>query len=165
MGPGGIPDRLKSEVFTVASLASGCRHCQAHGAYGLHLRGVNTERIQALWTFERSPLFTDAERAALRLACDAGAVPNGVTAQHFEDLRRHFSDDQIKEMLAVIALTGFLNRYSDTLSVVTDQESADWALEHLAPVGWALGKHAGAASEQRIAAPFHGEPFESLIPE
>ncbi len=164
MGPGQIPRPLKGEVFTVASLAAGCRHCQAHGAYGLHLRGASTERIQALWDFERSPHFNESDRAALRLARDAGVVPNAVAAHHYEDLRRHFSDDQIRELLAVIALTGFLNRYSDTLAVVTDQESADWAMQHLASVGWTLGKHAGAVSEQRTGAPFYSKPFESLIP-
>ncbi|MBS0420981.1 MAG: carboxymuconolactone decarboxylase family protein [Proteobacteria bacterium] len=164
MGPGEISAELKGEVFTVASLSSGCRHCQAHGAYGLHLGGTSDARIQALWDFERSTHFTEADRAALRLARDAGSVPNAVSAQHYEDLRRHFTDRQIQEVLAVIALTGFLNRYSDTLAVVTDQESVDWATNVLAPLGWQLGKHAGSQSEQRTEAPFSGTPFESLIP-
>ena len=164
LGPGDVSPRLKGEVFTVVSLASGCRHCQAHGAYGLHVRGTPDERIRALWDFERSSHFDDAERAALRLARDAGIVPNGVTAQHFEDLREHFEDSQIRELLAVIALSGFLNRYSDTLAVVTDQESVEWAQHYLAPLGWKVGKHAGASSEQRTGAPVPGRPIESLIP-
>ncbi len=164
MGPGQIPSQLKGEVFTIASLSSGCRHCQAHGAYGLHVGGTPVARIQALWDFERSSEFSDAERAALRLARDAGLVPNAVSAGHYEELRTHFSDEQIKEILAVIALTGFLNRYSDTLAVVTDQESLDWAMQYLAPLGWQLGKHAGATHEQRTGAPFSGKPLESLVP-
>lgn len=156
LGPGKISRQLKSEIFTVVSTASGCHHCQAHGAYGLHLNGTSLERIQALWTFEESPLFSGADRAALRLARDAGLVPNLVTAAHFEELRRHYSDEEIREFLAVIAISGFLNRYSDTLAVVTDQESADWAREYLSPVGWALGKHAGEDSEQRANFPSRG---------
>ena len=31
-----VSGELKQLVFTVASLASGCRHCQSHGAYHLH---------------------------------------------------------------------------------------------------------------------------------
>lgn len=164
LGPGDVPPQLKGEVFTVVSLAAGCRHCQAHGAYGLHTRGTPDERIQALWDFERSSHFSEPERSALRFARDAGTVPNGVTARHFEDLRTHYADAQITEMLAVIALSGFLNRYSDTLAVVTDQESVDWAKRFLAPLGWRLGKHAGSSSEQRTAAPALGRPIEALVP-
>lgn len=153
LGPGLVPDALKREVFTVCSMSAGCRHCQAHGAYGLHLVGVSDERIRALWNFERSEIFSEVDRAALRFARDAGLVPNLVTSQHFEVLRAHFTDLQIRELLAVIALSGFLNRYSDTLAVVTDEESAAWAGDVLAPVGWTLGKHVGSIDEQRKAFP------------
>ena len=61
-----VSGELKQLVFTVASLSSGCRHCQSHGAFHLHKIGVSDEKIQHLWSFETSDLFTDAERAALR---------------------------------------------------------------------------------------------------
>lgn len=77
---------------------------------------MSTARIQGLWDFERSAHFNEADRAALRFARGAASVPNAVTPQHYEDLRRHFSDEEIREIRAVIALTGFLNRYSDTPS-------------------------------------------------
>lgn len=153
LGPGSVTKELKGEVFTVAALASGCRHCQAHGAYGLHLDGMSNERIQALWNFETSPHFNDQDRAALRLASAAGAVPNAVRPEHFGELRKYFEDTQISELLAVIAMSGFLNRYSDTLAVVTDRESADWASKILSTVGWELGKHAGSPEEQRPGFP------------
>jgi hypothetical protein len=153
LGPGDVPAELKQEVFTVAAQASGCRHCQAHGAYGLHIMGASLERIQALWNFETSDLFAAKDRTALRFARDAGLSPNLVTAAHYRELRQHYSDRQIKELLAVIAISGFLNRYSDTLAVVTDAESADWAREALTPVGWEPGKHSGAREEQRPGYP------------
>lgn len=153
LGPGEVTKELKGEVFTVASIAAGCGHCQAHGAYGLHLDGASNNRILALWDFESSPLFGDAERAALKFARASAVVPNAVTPEHFEELRQYFGDRQISELLAVIALGGFLNRYSDTLAVVTDSESADWACEFLAPAGWQPGKHTGSAEERRPGYP------------
>jgi alkylhydroperoxidase family enzyme len=159
-GPSRVSRQLKGEVFTVASLAAGCRHCQAHGAYGLHLDGVDDDRIQALWDFERSDLFSEADRVALRFALDAGQVPNAVGPQHFAELRKHYSDREIAELLAVVGMSGFLNRYNDTLAVVTDQESVDWAQATLSQVGWDLGKHTGAAEEQR---PMHPATFERLL--
>ena len=116
-----VSGELKQLVFTVASLASGCRHCQSHGAYHLHKIGVPDDKIQALWSFETSDLFTDAE--------------------------------QIIEILAVIAVGGYLNRWNDTIATVTDQESIDYADRVLRQVGWDPGKHVGEAEEQRKAHP------------
>lgn len=153
MGEGALSKKAKWEAFTILSSASGCRHCQAHGGYGLHLAGVPTERIQALWDFEHSPLFSAADKAILRFALAAGSCPNAVTPDHHAALREYFSDQQITELLAVVGISGFLNRYSDSLAVVTDQESLDWATVFLAPVGWTPGKHQGTVEEQRSGFP------------
>ena len=148
-----VSGELKQLVFTVASLASGCRHCQSHGAYHLHKIGVPDEKLQAPWSFETSDLFTDAERAALRLAMAAGVAPNMTEPENFVEMRQHFTNIQIVEILAVIAVGGYLNRWNDTIATVTDQESVDFADQVLRQVGWDPGKHVGAAEEQRKAHP------------
>ena len=148
-----VSGELKQLVFTVASLASGCRHCQSHGAYHLHKIGVPDEKIQALWSFETSDLFTDAERAALRLAMAAGVAHNMTEPENFVEMRQHFTNIQIVEILAVIAVGGYLNRWNDTIATVTDQESVDFADQVLRQVGWDPGKHVGASEEQRKAHP------------
>ena len=151
LSPPGI--ELNMMVFTVASLSSGCRHCQAHGSYALDGFGVPVERVQALWSFQTSDLFDDRERAALNFAVAAGSVPSGVDATHHAALRAHFSDEEARTLLATVAVGGFMNRYNDALASVTDQESVDWAQENLGPLGWDLGRHAGAAHEQRTGPP------------
>lgn len=151
LGPPG--PELNFMVFTVSSLASGCRHCQAHGAYGLHRFGISDEKIVAMWDFESSDLFDRRERAALRFAVAAGATPNAVGPEHHADLRAGFSDEEVRGLLAVVALGGFMNRYNDSLATVTDAESADWAAELLGPLGWDIGKHVGAEHEQRTGPP------------
>jgi len=149
VAPNHLSRQLRAEIFTMASVASGCRHCQAHGAYSLHLIGADPDRIRAIWTFEDSAEFSEAEKSALRLARDAASVPNRVEPGHFVDLRAHWSDRQIVEMLAVISLSGWFNRWNDSIATVTDQESVDFAKEQLQAVGWELGKHEGEAREQR----------------
>lgn len=148
-----IPKEFKSMLFTMASLASGCTHCQSHGAYALNGMGVETERIQAIWEYETSELFSDAERAGLDLMRAAAQSPNASTPAHFVELRKHYSDEQIVEILAVNCLAGWLNRWNDTVATVTDQESVDWATENLSQVGWAPGKHVGEEHEQRKGHP------------
>ena len=115
--------------------------------------GVELEKVKALWSFTTSALFDDRERAALDFALAAGSVPNGVTADHHASIRRHFTDEEARSLLGAVALGGFMNRYNDSLATVTDAESADWAAEHLSPLGWDVGRHVGADHEQRSGPP------------
>ncbi|MEM6634566.1 MAG: hypothetical protein AAF667_01625 [Pseudomonadota bacterium] len=153
-------------LFFVYQLASGCVHCQAHGAFGIwdyteadnfheeipeDEKGPLIAYIQSLMDFERSEFLQDdpAFKAALRFARDAGRLPSRVTAAHIEDLRRHYSDRQIQEILAVPVVTAWLSGSMQSVAVVTDQLSMAWALENLGPLGWKPGVHLGLPSEQR----------------
>jgi len=149
----GITREFKSMLFTMASVSSGCTHCQSHGAFSLNRMGVETERIQAIWEYETSDLFSDAERAALDVVRAAAQLPNAATPEHFERLREHYTSEQIIEIVASACLAGWLNRWNDTIATVTDQESVDWATENLSEVGWSVGKHVGQTHEQRKGHP------------
>ena len=151
MSPPGI--EINMMTFTVASLAAGCSHCQAHGAFALDKFGLSMDKIQALWSFETSDLFSDKERAALRLGVAGGASPNAVNPEHHADIRKHFNNAEARTLISVIALGGFMNRYNDTLATVTDAESRDWADTHLTGLGWNIDKHVGAEHEQRTGPP------------
>ena len=76
MRRGTVDPLLKLLVAEVSSAAAGCRHCQAQTAFAAHSAGASDEKVAAVWEFETSPLFTEAERAALSLALAAGASPN-----------------------------------------------------------------------------------------
>ncbi len=138
----GVDRALLQLVAHVASTAAGCRYCQAHTASAAVRAGAADDKVAAVWEFERSSLFTDAERAALRLARDAAQVPNAVTAAHFEELRVHFEEVEIIDLVAVIALFGFLNRWNDTIATALEEEPLGFARAHLAGRGWDPGKHA-----------------------
>ena len=142
-------------MFLASSMASGCRHCQSHGAFHLNVLGVSEEKILSIWNLEESDHFTDAEKAALNLAVSAGASPNATEPHHFAEMRKHFTDIQTIEIMAVIAAGGFLNRWNDTIATVTDQESVDFAEKVLSKVGWEAGKHQGESHEQRKAHPLN----------
>jgi alkylhydroperoxidase family enzyme len=158
VSPANISQQLRGEIFTMASIAGGCQHCQSHGGYSLHLLGVDADRIRDIWVFEESDEFSEMEKAALRLARDAASVPNAVGPEHFATLREHYSDRQIVEMLGVISLAGWFNRWNNSIATVTDQESVDWAEKNLKTIGWSLGKHAGATHEQRRKHPRSTDP-------
>jgi uncharacterized peroxidase-related enzyme len=111
-----LPRHIRDLVFLMASLTAGCRYCRAHRTNAMLRRGPYEEKIKAIWEFETSPLFTDAERAALRLARDSATVPNGVTQAHFEELRRHWSEEQIVDIVAQACNAAWSNRWNDTMA-------------------------------------------------
>ena len=112
---GVIEAELKQLMAMVASTAHGCEYCQAHTSHAAHQHGASRDKVAAVFEFESSTLFTDRERAALRLAWHGALQPNQVSDSDFEALRRHFNDKEIVELVAVISLFGFLKRWSDTM--------------------------------------------------
>jgi len=134
---GEVPRALKFMVAEVVSHAAGCRYCTAHNAQNAaHIGGVAAEKVEALWQFRTSPLFTPAERAALELALAAGSAPPCVTDAHFTELKKYYSEDAIVEIVSVIALLGWLNRWCQTLAPEIEPSALAFAHEHLASSGW-----------------------------
>ncbi|KAA3627337.1 MAG: carboxymuconolactone decarboxylase family protein [Proteobacteria bacterium] len=138
---GSVPETLKMLISLITSQAAGCRYCQAHMANLSSVYQNSDEKIRAVWEFETSPLFSDAERVALRLAYHAALIPNEVTAEDFADLRKYFTDDEIVEIVAAIALFGYLNRWNDTMSTELEAFPAKVAERTIGAVGWEAGKH------------------------
>ena len=142
LGPGASLDPvLRQMIAHISSAAAGCAYCQAHTAHGAEHRGANAAKLDALWEYETSDLFSPAEKAALDLALSAGSVPNQSTDEQFDALREHYSEDEIVEIVAVIALFGFLNRWNDTLATSLEDSPLAFAEAHLAPKGWVGDKH------------------------
>lgn len=141
MADGEVDGVLKQLVATVVSSAAGCVYCQAHTSHVAEQRGADARKLAAVWEFETSSLFTDAERAALRVARGAGLSPDAVTDQDMTELKRYFDEDQIVEIVAVIANFGFLNRWNDTMATQLERSPLAWATEHLQDHGWTAGKH------------------------
>ena len=138
---GAVPGELKSLIGHVASKASGCRYCQAHAIYSADGSEKAAARVEAVWDYAQSDLFTPAERAALDFAVAAASIPNGVTDEQFAELRRHWDEGEIVEILAVVALYGFLNRWNDSLATQLEDPSRQVAERLIGPSGWEPGKH------------------------
>jgi AhpD family alkylhydroperoxidase len=142
LGSGEVDRGLKQLVAFVVSNASGCRYCQAHTSHGAVHEGVTLEKINAAFEFETSPLFNDAERAALRVALHAGMTPNAVDAEQMATLREQFTEKQVVEIVAVISLFGFFNRWNDTMATTLEDIPRSFAVDGISGRGWEVGKHA-----------------------
>lgn len=140
--PGKVPLALKRLIAHVASRSAGCQYCMAHTAESAaHIDGIDPAKIAAIFEYERSDLFTQAEKAALSVAQGAGQVPNMVSDSDMDTLKQYFDEDQIVEIISVVCLFGWLNRFNDTMATGLEPQPLEFAESHLAPSGWAAGKH------------------------
>ena len=135
-----IDRTLIALISHVASRAAGCRYCMAHTASGA--AHSQPDKLAAVWEYRTSPLFSAAERTALDFALAAASVPNDVTDEMFAELRKHYTENQIVDIVAVISLFGWLNRWNDTMGTPLEAEPIEVAEKFLAPHGWTAGKHA-----------------------
>jgi len=130
-------------VAHFASRAAGCQYCEAHSLVAAKIHGISQDKLDAIWDYRDSPLYSEAERAALDYALAAGAVPNAVDAAIMDRMKAHWSEQQIVQILGAVCLYGFLNRWND--SMATDLEAAPRAMGErvLTRGGWTGGKHRG----------------------
>jgi uncharacterized peroxidase-related enzyme len=142
---GRLTPEQKRLIGLLASSTAGCRYCQAHTALAATRYGASAERLAALWEFRTSALFSPAERAAFEFAIAAASVPNAVTPALADALRRHWDEGEIVEIVGVISLFGFLNRWNDSMATTLEPGARAVAERHLTPHGWDAGKHAAGA--------------------
>ena len=68
-------------------------------------------------------------------------MPNEASAEDFAELRRHLDDGQIVEIVAAVALFGYLNRWNDTMATDLEEHPGQVAVRTIGLRGWAPGKH------------------------
>ena len=138
---GTVPAELKNLCAHLASRTHGCLYCQAHSLQGASRSGGEQARLEAVWEFAQSDLFSEAEKVALDFSVKAASVPNGVTDEDMERMRQHWDEGQIVEILAAVSLYGFLNRFNDSLATPLEEGSASFTEEAIGEQGWTRGKH------------------------
>ena len=102
---GNVDHRLKEIVRILLARFAGDKYFAALRSRKAQQMGLTEARIQAgCETYESSNLFTDAERCALRYADMMYLDANQIDAAFYADLKKHFSEAQIMELGAFIAL-------------------------------------------------------------
>ncbi len=119
---GTVDPALRWMVAHVSSLSNGCTYCSAHTFKNGADNGVSQDKLDAIWEFETSELFSAAERAALRIAMTGGQCPSHASSEDMAELKKHFDEAQIVEIGAVIALFGFNNRWNALMQTDIEPE-------------------------------------------
>ena len=141
---GKVSSALKRMIAWVSSNATGCRYCQAHAIRAAERYGAEQEQLDNIWEYRTHTAFSDAERAALDFALAASQVPNTVNADIKQRLQQYWTDGEIVEMLGVISLFGYLNRWNDSMGTTIEEGAVESAEQYLGKYGWQKGKHDGS---------------------
>ncbi|WP_375325824.1 carboxymuconolactone decarboxylase family protein [Flagellimonas sp. GZD32] len=141
---GRVTSALKRMVAWVSSNATGCRYCQAHAIRAAERYGAEQEQLDNIWEYRTHPAFSEAERAALDFSIAASQVPNTVNAELKKRLHQYWNDGEIVEILGVISLFGYLNRWNDSMGTTIEDGAVESANKYLGEIGWEKGKHDGS---------------------
>lgn len=138
---GRVTSSLKRMMAWVSSNASGCRYCQAHAVRAAERYGAEQDQLDNIWNYKTHPAFSEAERAALDFSLAASQIPNTVNETIKSELYKYWNEGEIVEMLGVISLFGFLNRWNDSMGTTLEEDAIDSGVKILGKNGWERGKH------------------------
>jgi uncharacterized peroxidase-related enzyme len=138
---GRVTSALKRLIGYLASFTAGCQYCQAHTALAADRYGAGEERINNIWEYKTHAAFSKAERAALDFSIAAASIPNSVDNEISANLHEHWDDGEIVEILGVISLFGFLNRWNDSMGTEMEDGAVRTGEKYLAQREWSVGKH------------------------
>jgi uncharacterized peroxidase-related enzyme len=139
---GRVTSAFKRIIAWVSSNASGCNYCQAHAIRAAERYGAEQEQLDNIWEYRTHKSFNEAERAALDFSLAASQLPNAVDEELQQRLHRYWDDGEIVEILAVVSLFGYLNRWNDSMATSIENRATESAEKYLAKSGWNKGKHA-----------------------
>lgn len=112
-----IEPPLRSLVTVRVSQINWCSFCVDINSATVLNRGVERQKLGALAEFEKSPLFSEREKAALAYAEAITYSDGRATPAHFSRLKRHFDDDAVVELTGLIAFQNLSSKFNAALGV------------------------------------------------
>ena len=138
---GNVTSGLKRLIGFISSNTAGCQYCQAHTIRAAERYETSQEQMENIWSFETHPAFSDAERVALEFALKSSLQPNEVDDAIADRMRLYWNEGEIVEILGVVALFGFLNRWNDSMGTEMEDGAIESGEKYLSDKGWEVGKH------------------------
>ncbi len=121
-----LPHSLKELCRIQISMAHRCGYCSTVRSKVARAEGLTEDKIAQLPSFESSGDFSEREKAALRYAAlfksGDGAIDSDAV---YDELRRHFSEEEIIELGLFCAETDGAGKFVRSLSVMTWDEACE----------------------------------------
>tara|TARA_B100000575_G_scaffold247986_1_gene213737 strand:+ start:3754 stop:4353 length:600 start_codon:yes stop_codon:yes gene_type:complete len=138
---GSVTSSMKREIAYLSSMTTGCRYCEAHAIRAAERYGSSQERLENIWEYKSHEAFSESDRAMFDLAIAASQIPNGVSEEIKARAKKFFNEGEIVEILGVVALFGYLNRWNDSMGTELENPAVKSAEKILGKKGWEVGKH------------------------
>ena len=138
-----LPKRYLEIALVVVSKINECTYCVAHHAPRLSDQGLSPETVENILD-ENCPSLNEVDRLVRDYAVQVTENPQYMRNDLFDQLKQHFSEEQIVELTLRTALCGFFNRFNDALQIGME----DGVIEEMLSSGFgkkALPGHAAAA--------------------
>ncbi|MGW0954690.1 carboxymuconolactone decarboxylase family protein [Streptomyces sp. NPDC002405] len=120
-----LPASTQELVKIRASQINGCGFClDMHTKDAAHA-GETAVRLNMVAAWREAKVFTEAERAALELAEQGTRIADaagGVTDEAWANAAKHYDEDQLAALVALIAMINAYNR----LNVIVQQPAGDY---------------------------------------
>lgn len=129
---GVLPKRHLEIALVVVSKLNECSYCVAHHNPRLVEQGLAPETVAAILEPD-CPGLDSVDRLVRDFAIAVTERPQRIPDAMFDELRRHFSEEQIFELTVRTALCGFFNRVNDALQI----DAEPGVIEHMLAVGFA----------------------------
>ncbi|MGW4561268.1 carboxymuconolactone decarboxylase family protein [Streptomyces sp. NPDC004561] len=120
-----LPAATQELVKIRASQINGCAFCTDMHTKDATAAGETATRLNLVATWREATVFTDAERAALELAEQGTRIADaagGVTDEAWANAAKHYDEDQLAALVAIIALINAYNR----ANVIVQQPAGDY---------------------------------------
>ena len=120
-----LPKSTQELVSLRASQINGCGWCIDMHTKDAAAAGETAVRLHLVAAWRESTVFTEAERAALALAEEGTRLADahhGVSDETWDQVRKHYDDDQIAALVSLVAIINAANR----LGVIVHQQGGSY---------------------------------------
>ena len=116
-----IDKKLAELIKLRTSQLNGCGYCVNLHALDARKAGETEQRVFAISAWWETPFFTEAERAALKLAEDITKIQEaGLREETFQDAKKHFSEQEIAQLIFITTVTNSWNRIAISMHMVAE---------------------------------------------
>ncbi len=113
MAQSSVEEKLLHLVKLRASQINHCAYCIDMHWKDLRALGENEQRLYGLDAWRESPYYTERERAALAWTESVTLVADtGIPDEDFEEVRQHFTEEELIDLTFAIATINVWNRLS-----------------------------------------------------
>jgi AhpD family alkylhydroperoxidase len=120
-----LPKSTQELAALRASQINGCGWCIDFHTKDAAAAGETAVRLNLVAAWREATVFTEAERAALALAEEGTRLADahhGVSDETWAEVRKHYDDDQIAALVALVAMINAANR----LAVIVHQQGGSY---------------------------------------